>query len=111
MLFIISLISVLLIIWFRTDAWLEYCRLFRLNRISFYKDFDAKRYEDVSLTYRLYLRRDHDCFFVRLITCPICLTTWLGIIAALCHFVLLVELPLVIIGALLLYGLVDRVLG
>jgi hypothetical protein len=72
-----SIISLILLLWFRTDVWVEYCRLFGINFLSFYKDFDAKKPDDLSLTYHIYLRRYHDCFFVRLITCPICLAVWL----------------------------------
>lgn len=106
---IICLIAILLLIWFRTDAWIEYCRLFHLNIISFYKDFDIKYKEDVSLTYLNYLRRYHDCFFVRLITCPICLAVWLGIIFSL--FTPFAFLPLYIIGGLLIFTIIDRLLG
>jgi len=109
MITIICLISILLLIWFRTDFLIEYCRLFHLNRIAFYKDFDAKYKEDVSLTYITYLRRYHDCFFVRLITCPICLAVWLGIIFSL--FTSITFLPLYIIGGLLIFTIIDRLLG
>lgn len=75
-----SIITLMLTVWFKTEAWLEYARLFDCDSVSFYKDFDAKRYEDASLTYHIYLRRYHNCFFTRLITCPICLSIWLGYI-------------------------------
>jgi hypothetical protein len=106
---IICLIALILLIWFRTDAWLEYCRLLRLNALSFYKDYEDKKYNDATLTYLNYLRRDHNCFFVRLITCPICLTVWLAIIpTALTSIVLF---PVFVMGALLLFTAIDRLLG
>ena len=104
-----SIISLILLIWFRTDAWLEYTRLFKLDRISHYKEFDSKYKEDVSLTYQLFLRRDHNCFFVRLITCPICLAVWLGIIALI--FTHIVFVPACIVGGLLLFTIIDKLLG
>ncbi len=104
-----SLVALILLIWFRTDGWLEYTRLFRLNFLSFYKDFDARYEEDVSLTYIHYLRRYHDCFFVRLITCPICLGVWLGIIAAVLTIPFL--FPVYVVGGLLLFTIIDRLLG
>ena len=105
----ICIVALVLLVWFRTDAWLEYTRLFHLNFLSFYKDFDAKYKEDVSLTYLHYLRRDHNCFFVRLITCPICLAVWLGIIVAICLMPVL--FPVYVIGGLLLFTAIDRLLG
>ena len=106
---IICIISLILLIFFRTDAYIEYCRLFHLNFLSHYKDFDIKYKEDVSLTYIQYLRRYHNCFFIRLITCPICLAVWLGIIAAI--FTTVIFLPIYIVGGLLLYTIIDRLLG
>lgn len=103
MLVTISIISLLLLIWFRTEAWLEYTRLFGLNFLSFYKDYDVKRNEDLFLTYHGYLRQYHNCFFVRLITCPLCLAIWIalaGVIAyAIFSMILLLALgaPLVVL--------------
>ena len=105
---IICLIATILLIWFRTDAWLEYCRLFKFKP-SFYKDFDEKYKEDVSLTYIHYLRLHHNCFFVRLITCPICFSVWLAIIISL--FTSITFIPIYIIGGLILYTAIDRLLG
>src|SRR5512137_632895 len=96
-----SIIALILLIWFRTDAWLEYTRLFRLNWLSLYKEFDEKYKQDASLTYHLFLRKDHNCFFVRLVTCPICLAVWLGIIPLVFTHLFLV--PVCIVGGLLLF--------
>lgn len=104
-----SIIALALLIWFRTDAWLEYTRLFHLNWLSKYKEFDAKYKEDVSLTYLHFLRRDHNCFFVRLITCPICLAVWLGIIPLI--FTSVIFVPVCIVGGLLLFTVIDKLLG
>lgn len=104
-----TIIALILLVWFRTDAWLEYCRVFGLNWLSFYKDYDLKYKEDVSLTYLHYLRRDHNCFFVRLITCPICLSIWLGLIPLLILPVLLI--PACVLLALIIFTTVDRLLG
>jgi hypothetical protein len=128
-----SIISLILLLWFRTDVWVEYCRLFGLNFLSFYKDFDAKQYQDVSLTYHIYLRRYHNCFFVRLITCPICLAVWLCLFYLLTKcilfcllaplvgvrfltilitlFGLACELPLLILGSVFVFSVIDRLLG
>jgi len=104
-----SIIALILLVWFRTDAWLEYTRLFHFNWLSFYKEFDAKYKNDVSLTYLHFLRRDHNCFFVRLITCPICIAIWLGLIIAI--FTHLGLVPGCIVGGLLLFTSIDRLLG
>lgn len=109
-LFCSSCIALLLLIVFRTEAFIEYCRLFHLNGISFYKDFDAKRKDDASLTYIKYLRQYHNNFFIRLITCPICLSVWVGIILSIL-FIHFYMLPINVIFGLLLFAAIDRLLG
>ena len=103
------LIALLLLIWFRTDAFVEYSKILHLNSISFHKDFEEKHHNDASLTYIFYLRKYHNCFLVRLITCPICLAIWIGICCGLITAILLT--PVYIIGGLLLFSTIDRLLG
>ena len=106
---IVCLIALLLLIFFRTDAWFEYCRLFHLNFISDYKGYEAAKHEDVMLTYNDFLRQKHDCFIVRLITCPICSAVWWGVgFGVLTHFYLV---PIYIMGGLILFLITDKLLG
>lgn len=70
----------LLIIWFKTDAFIEYAKVVRIQRWLFIDDFEKKRAEDFELTYHLYLRQHRNCFLSRLVTCPICLTSWMFLI-------------------------------
>lgn len=136
MLLTCAILGLILLIWFKTDAWVEYCRLLRLDFLSFYKDFDEKQYNDVSLTYHIYLRRYHNCFFVRLITCPICLAIWLSLIYWIAMTIggfalfltlsfsitafflwvgfslgVLLTVPFIILGSLLVFAIIDRLLG
>jgi hypothetical protein len=128
-----SIIALILLLWFKTEVWLEYTRLLGLNFLSFYRDYDLKKQSDVTLTYPIYLRRYHNCFFVRLITCPICLAVWLClfyvigkafifvVLTAAMHigffvvimtaFGILLELPVLILVSLAVYGVIDRLLG
>ena len=108
-LLISSMIALILLIWFRTDAWLEYCKLFGLDFVSFYPDYNTKKTEDATLKYLLYLRRYHNCFFVRLITCPICLAVWLGIFCGI--LTAWASIPIYIIGGLLLFAVIDHSLN
>ena len=65
-----------LVIWLRTEAIVEYGRLFRLSKLLRIDDYDKKKLEDFELDYILYLRRYHNSFIIRMITCPICLMCW-----------------------------------
>lgn len=109
-LIITSLVAILLLIWFRTEAYIEYCRQFDLNNISLYKEYDAWKSLDERLTYLKFLKTHHDSFFIRLISCPICLSFWLSIILSLITLNVL-SFPIVMIGGLLLYLIADKLLG
>jgi hypothetical protein len=103
-----SIVAMILLIWFRTEAFIEYCRVFKLEK--FYKEYDEKKKEDARLTYHGYLLQYHNNFFTRLITCPICSSVWVAGFLAL--FTLKAyTLPPAMIGGLILYFIIDRLLG
>lgn len=103
------IIALILLTNFRTEAWVEYCQLLHLNFLSKYKGYQEKKANDLSLEYLGYLRRFHNCFFVRLITCPICFSIWLGIIAGLLTFSF-IFIPVYIIAGLSIFAIIDRLL-
>lgn len=104
-----SIVAMILLIWFRSEAYLEYCRLFNLDKISFYKDYEEKKNQDARLTYLDYLRQYHYNFFTRLITCPVCLSVWVAGGIALLTFKA-ATFPTSMVGGLLLFALIDKLL-
>lgn len=104
---ICCIITIILLIHFNTEAWVEYCKLLHLDGISKYKEYELKKSNDLSLDYIQYLRQYHDCFLIRLITCPICLSIWLGIIAGTITLSFSL-IPLFIVGSLLLYSVINK---
>ena len=109
LLYIWSIIALILLMWFRTEVWLEYTNLFCLGYLSFYKDYQLKKQEDISLTYILYLRRYHNSFFILMITCPVCFAVWLGILIGI--FTSIILIPVYIVGGLLIFSIIDKLLG
>lgn len=105
-----SLVTMFLILWFRTEVFVEYCRLFKLDLISRYKDYDDKKKNDVSLTYHGYLRQYHNRFCTRLITCPICMAVWLSMGVAI-FFWHIALVPVTFVCGMILFGVIDRLLG
>ncbi len=106
---VICLIALNLLMWCRTDVWIEYTKLLHLDCISFYKDYEKKLENDALLTYHIYLRRYHNSFWTRLITCPTCLAVWQGIFFGITTSISMI--PIYIIGGLLLFAVIDKLLG
>jgi len=74
----------ILVIWFKSEAFQEYCKIFYADKFFLIHDFEEKQKNDLTLDYHSYLLKDHDSFFIRLITCPICFSVWITLI--LCFF-------------------------
>ena len=73
-------------IWFNTNAFVEYCSILFLDKIfkiDEYLEFTVSN--NAPLHYTNFLKIQYDNFPVRLITCPICLNTWIGLIALYFH--------------------------
>ncbi len=109
---IVCFILTILIVWFKTNAFAEYCKLFNFKKILL--GYEA---ENNSLTFPQYLyvktRTIFECsickFIVSLITCPICLSLWLCIIGA-CLYGTILLTPLFYITVLICYSLIVRII-
>ena len=89
------LVSFILLVWLQTEAFYEYAKLFGFKKLfkikeysSFTGDsvmlgFSSEEKDGPNLSYLEYLKVECDNFFVRLITCPVCLGIWLNIIICL----------------------------
>lgn len=70
----------LLVIWFKTDALIEYWKLIKFPKFLKIQEFLDAKEKDWTLEYQSYLLVKHNNFFTRLISCPICLGVWLSAI-------------------------------
>lgn len=69
-----------LIIWFNTEAFVEYFRYIPILNKKFYiKMYLATKDKMIDLKYLDFIVMEKNCFFTRLISCPLCLNTWLNI--------------------------------
>ena len=69
-------ITFILIAWFETNVVVEYARVFGASLEGY------KKSEEMGLSFVDWLSIKYDNFLVRLITCPICLATWLSMAGA-----------------------------
>ena len=106
---ILSIASIL-IIWLKTEAFVEYAELFGFGFTFSLPDYYQQKENDPSLTYLDYLAINHDCFFTRLIICPYCLAFWFSLLASL-SYGKITFLPLFYIGSLSTYGAVNKLLS
>lgn len=103
----------ILIVWFKSSAFVEYCNLLGFKKLLLGFDKDPN-----SLTFPQYLyiksRTLFKCtvckFLVSLITCPLCLALWLSIAVAGVYSTILLT-PLFYICILIGYFLLDRLIG
>lgn len=72
----------LLILWFETTVVAHYAKLLKLNKLLKTDEFLEARKEDDDLDYSLFLYRKKPGFLTKLISCPICVTTWLSILSS-----------------------------
>jgi len=72
----------LLIVWFKTEAFIEYNNLIKVfNSLFKIKEFNSFKIENPDIDYNTFLLIRYNSFFTRLITCPICLNTWFCILS------------------------------
>lgn len=74
-----------LYVWFNTDAFIEYGRLFRLKFLR-YEDYERSKKTLFASTipnynYLTFIGFEYDNFLVRIIVCPICLAVWVNLIS------------------------------
>jgi hypothetical protein len=96
------LVSMTMIVWFLTDAFVEYTKLFRMGWLVWIPLYEQQKEDDPTLTYVQFLRINFHSFFVRLITCPVCVSTWLSIILSLV-FGVVYWFPTIMMLSLILY--------
>ena len=98
-------ICLVLFIWFKTDAFVEYCSLFRFKKLFYIKDFEEKRRIGEDLLYYDYLVIYRDSFLSRLISCPTCMSVWLGILSYFLHYNFMLIPSSIIVGLAIFLGL------
>lgn len=112
-LYSVGFVVFILIVWFQTNAFSEYCKLFGLNFLLF--GYDTT---DSQLTFPQYLyskrhvitKNKYIRFYIDLITCPLCLTFWIClIVAGLFH--LFISVPLLYVTSLFSYLLFTKLLN
>jgi len=95
----------ILVIWFNTNAFVEYCYILNVEKFTKAEEFTNFNIDNnISLHYTGFLQLNYDNFFTRLISCPICLCFWLNIFYLLKHQNLLTFASSFCLSLFLFYG-------
>ena len=101
-------VALCLIIWCRTEAFVEYCNLFGVNEPFRIKEYTQVKGDDPSINYPGFLLGFYNNFFTRLLACPICMAVWLGAFTSL--FVSIWAMPMISLLGLIVYIITDKIL-
>jgi hypothetical protein len=109
---LVCFVLTIMVVWFKSGAFVEYCNLFKLRTLLLGYDKDPN-----NLTFPQYLyvksRSLFKCpickFLVALITCPLCIAFWLSIGAS-CLYGTILLTPLFYVTVLISYFLIERIL-
>jgi hypothetical protein len=110
---LVCLILTIMIVWFKTTAFVEYAQLLGIKFLLFGYNEDSN-----NLTFPQYLYvkskvlfNNSICkFIVALITCPLCLAFWLSLGAATIYSNIILT-PVFYVTVLVSYFLIERVIG
>ena len=100
-------IAIIDLVWFDSSAFEEYCELLGADKFFKVAAFKEEQKSDFALTYHNYLLLKHDGFFTRLITCQLCTTIWLSILA--CVHIGFAYFPFLTILSYAIYGGVIKI--
>lgn len=76
-------LSYFLVVWLKTNAFVEYMHLFRMTRFFHVKDYLKIQADGYGGSYTEFLAEYYyESFFVRLIICPVCLSFWLAVLTS-----------------------------
>lgn len=109
----VSTITSILLLWFNTNAFVAYCELLDFKKILLGYTSDST---DLTFPQHLFIKskiliKCQICIFlIKLITCPICLSTWLCLFG--CFFIGgIMSFPILYITVLFTYYTLIRCIG
>lgn len=102
----------IMFIWFNTDAFIWWSKLFNLNKFFLIDNWENYRVIDSKMSYLDYLFMIKKNFFTKLISCKPCMLFWIVIFLSIFEFwishiesLVIKDIPILFIGSYLLYSL------
>ena len=116
LIYIISLITLMLLVWLKSDALIEWGSLFGLSKFLMIEEFYSERLiqilsnEIYNYNYPSFLRSKYNNFITKLLVCPLCLSVWLSVLMCII-FSTLLAIPLVCVSSLIIYGVITKLIN
>jgi hypothetical protein len=113
-----TFIALFLLIWFKSDAIVEWGSLLGLSKFLKLDAFYKMRIDDapLNISYPTFLKIKYNNFIVNMIACPLCLATWIVTFMYFSFATLLLSpsivilIPTVTLISLTMYGIVSLLL-
>ena len=96
----------LLFIWFDTDAFIQYSKLFKLSEKFKIDSWESYRLEN-NISYLDYLSIKHKNFLTKLISCRPCFTVWIVLFVCTLYCSIL-QFPIIYVISYILYKLMIK---
>jgi hypothetical protein len=94
-----------LTIWFKTEAFIEYSKLFRLDGIFKIDNYELYKKINHSIQYLDFLSLKYPNFLTKLISCPFCINFWICIGLSYDN---LLFFPIVYIASITIFNCLER---
>lgn len=115
-LYISCLIAIVLMVWLKTDALIEWGSVFGLSKVLKKDEFYRFKMEQLlgpiplnDISYPTFLKLKYNSFFTRLTSCPMCLSFWFSVVG--CVVISnLIAIPIVYILSLVIYGIIVKLI-
>ena len=111
-----SFISLILLVWFNSDAIIEWGGLLGLSKFLMVDEFYSMRTseETIGINYPTFLKIKYNNIIFSMLACPLCLSIWLSILiccsASTLISMLFVLSPIVCMFSLIEYGIITTLL-
>jgi hypothetical protein len=93
---------IMLIVWFHTEAFIEYSKLFGISKLFKIDKFEKAYDSDFTLEYLPWIKSTYPNFFTRLINCPWCIGFWLTVLNCL-FFSTIYLFPVIYVLTIVIY--------
>jgi hypothetical protein len=107
-------IATLMIVWFRSDAFVEWMSLFGLGKLIKADKYKDEKFENITITYPRFLKMKYPFFIFKLIGCQLCLGIWLSVIPAIILSTSLITFigysSVLYISSLFIFGIISKLI-